>query len=71
MKRMRILARDTVLGAVLTGGIVAFVLGQTIIGLVLALFSLWQFTLLYRGKGGLLVDQRWADVEGKPRIRSK
>lgn len=71
MKRMRVLARDTVLGAVLTAGIVAFVLGQALIGLLVISLSIWQFTLLYRGKGGLLVDQRWADVEGKPRIRSK
>lgn len=68
---MRRFVRDTVLGAVLTGGLVALVLGQGIVGLVLCVFAAWQFVLVYRGKGGLLVDQRWADKEGKPRIRSK
>ena len=71
MKRMRVLARDTVLGAVLTGGLVALVLGQGIVGLVLITLSVWQFTLVYRGKGGLLVDQRWAAGEGKPNLRSR
>ena len=68
---MRVLARDTVLGGVLTGGLVALVLGHGVIGLVLVVFAVWQFTLLYRGKGGLLVDQRWAAKEGKPNLRSK
>ena len=71
VKRMLVLARDTVLGAILAGGLVALVLDQAIIGLLLCAFALWQFALIYWGKGGLLVDQRWADREGKPNIRSK
>jgi hypothetical protein len=62
---------NLVLLGVLAGGLVSLVLGAGILGLALCAFALWQFTLLYRGKGGLLVDQRWADREGKPRIRSK
>lgn len=64
-------SRDFVLWVVLTGGIVALVLGHGVIGLVLCAFAVWQFALAYWGKGGLFVDQRWADREGKPNIRSK
>lgn len=71
MKRTRRAGRDTILWAVLTGGIVALVLGQGIIGLVLCAFAVWQFALVYWGKGGMLVDQRWADVEQEPRIRPR
>jgi hypothetical protein len=55
-------------GIVLTGGVVALVLGQWIIGIVLLAFAVWQFVLIGAGRGGLLVDQRAADKPGKPTV---
>lgn len=63
--------RNLVIIAVLAGGLVALVLGAGLLGLALCVFGVWQLTLVLRAKPGLLVDQRWADREGKPRIRSK
>lgn len=71
MNRTRRTGRDLVVWAVLTGGIVALVLGQGIIGAVLCVFAVWQFYLINAGKGGLFVDQRDADREGKPNLGSK
>lgn len=71
MSRVRRGGRDFVLWAVLTGGIVAFVLGRHLIGLALCALAIWQFALVYWGKGGLFVDQRAADKEGPPRIRPR
>ena len=68
MLRIRRNIRDFVIWAVLTGGIVALVLGQHIIGVVLLAFAVWQFILIGAGRGGLLVDQRAADKPGKPTI---
>lgn len=69
MRRTRHTLRDIVLWAVLTGGLVALVLGQTIIGLVVLAFGLWQLALALSGRGGLFVDQREADKPGKPTLR--
>ena len=68
MKRARRTARDLVIWAVLTGGIVALVLGQGIIGAVLLAFAAWQLVLVARRDGGLFVDQRGADRPGKPTV---
>ncbi|MDD7967272.1 hypothetical protein [Actinomycetospora lemnae] len=68
MKAARRTARDVVIWAGFTAGIVALVLGQTIIGLVLLAFAVWQFTLAARRGGGLFVDQRPADRPGKPTV---
>lgn len=68
MLRIRRNIRDFVIWAVLTGGIVALVLGQHIIGVVLLAFAVWQFILIGAGRGGLLVDQRAADKPGKPTV---
>jgi len=66
--RIRRNVRDFVIWAVLTGGIVALVLGHHIIGAVLLAFAVWQFILIGAGRGGLLVDQRAADKPGKPTV---
>ncbi len=71
MVRMQQGLRNLVITGVFAGGLVALVLGAGLLGLALCLFAVWQFTLVLRAKPGLLVDQRWADREGKPRIRSK
>ncbi|MHC1561226.1 hypothetical protein ACR9E3_19870 [Actinomycetospora sp. C-140] len=53
---------------VATAGIVAMVLGQTIIGAILLAFAVWQLVLVARRGGGLFVDQRAADRPGKPTV---
>jgi hypothetical protein len=68
VKSARRAARDVIIWAVLTGGIVALVLGQTIIGAVLLVFAGWQLVLVARRGGGLFVDQRAADRPGKPTV---
>lgn len=68
MKRVRRNVRDFVLWAVLTGGLVALVLGQAVIGAILVAFAVWQFILIGAGRGGLFVDQRAADKPGKPTV---
>jgi hypothetical protein len=68
VKKARRTARDLVIWATLTGGLVALVLGQGIIGLVLLAFSVWQLVLVARRNGGLFVDQRAADRPGKPTV---
>ncbi len=69
MKGARRAARDLVIWAVTTGGVVALVLGWSIIGAVLLAFAAWQLVLVARRGGGLFVDQRAADRPGKPTIR--
>ncbi|MEJ2889340.1 hypothetical protein [Actinomycetospora aeridis] len=68
MKTARRTARDLVIWATLTGGLVALVLDQGIIGLVLLAFAVWQLVLVARRGGGLFVDQRAADRPGKPTV---
>ncbi|HWN29312.1 MAG TPA: hypothetical protein VNP37_20270 [Actinomycetospora sp.] len=68
MKKVRRTARDLVIWAVLTGGIVGLVLGWGIIGGVLIVFAVWQLVLVARRGGGLFVDQRAADRPGKPTV---
>ena len=68
MKAARRTARDIVIWVTLTGGIVALVLGQTIIGLIVLAFAIWQLAAVARGGGGLFVDQRAADRPGKPTV---
>lgn len=68
MKRTRRTVRDVVVWTVLTGGIVALVLGQHIVAGVLIAFAVWQFVLIGAGRGGLFVDQRAADRPGSPTI---
>jgi hypothetical protein len=68
MKGARVAARNFVIWAVSTCGIVAMVLGHPIIGAVLLLFALWQLVLVARRNGGLFVDQRAADSPGKPTV---
>ena len=68
MKRARRTARDTVIWVAATAGIVAMVLGQTIIGAILLAFAVWQLVLVARRGGGLFVDQRAADRPGKPTV---
>jgi hypothetical protein len=68
VKTARKTARDIVIWVTLTGGIVALVLGQTIIGLLVLAFAIWQLVLVARGGGGLFVDQRAADRPGKPTV---
>ncbi|GAA4877477.1 hypothetical protein [Actinomycetospora straminea] len=68
MKTARRTARDLVIWVVVTAGIVALVLGQTIIGLILLAFGLWQLALALSRGGGLFVDQRAADRPGKPTV---
>lgn len=70
MRRARRTVRDVVIWAVLTGGIVALVMGQHIIGAVLIAFAVWQFIVIGTGRGGLFVDQRAADRPGKPTVSS-
>ena len=67
--RARRTARDTVIWLAATAGIVALVLGASIIGAVLLAFALWQLVLVARRGGGLFVDQRRADRAGKPTVR--
>lgn len=66
--RARRTARDTVIWIAATAGIVALVLGASIIGAVLLAFALWQLVLVARRNGGLFVDQRRADRPGKPTV---
>ena len=66
--RARRTARDTVIWIAATAGIVALVLGASIIGAVLLAFALWQLVLVARRGGGLFVDQRRADRPGKPTV---
>lgn len=68
MKAARRAARDIVIWLALTSGIVALVLGWTIIGLVVLAFAIWQLVLVARRGGGLFVDQRAADRPGKPTV---
>lgn len=68
MKAARRTARDIVIWLALTSGIVALVLGWTIIGLVVLAFAIWQLVLVARRGGGLFVDQRAADRPGKPTV---
>lgn len=68
MKTARRTARDVVIWAVFTAGIVALVLGQGIIGLILLAFGFWQLGLAVSRGGGLFVDQRAADRPGKPTV---
>lgn len=68
MRRARRTARDFVIWAAATSGIVALVLGQGIIGAVLLAFALWQLVLVARRGGGLFVDQRAADRPGRPTV---
>ncbi|PVZ05304.1 hypothetical protein [Actinomycetospora cinnamomea] len=68
MKRTRRTARDFVIWAVATGGLVALVLGWGIIGGILLAFALYQLVLVSKRDGGLFVDQRAADRPGKPTV---
>ncbi|WP_274281943.1 hypothetical protein [Actinomycetospora lutea] len=68
MKTARRAARDIVIWVTMTGGIVALVLGQTVIGLIVLAFAIWQLVLVTRRGGGLFVDQRAADRPGKPTV---
>lgn len=68
MRSVRRTARDLVIWVALTGGLVALVLGQAIIGAVLLAFAVWQLLLVARRGGGLFVDQRAADRPGKPTV---
>ena len=68
MKKARRTARDLVIWAVLTGGIVGLVFGWGIIGGVLIAFAVWQLVLVARRGGGQFVDQRAADRPGKPTV---
>jgi hypothetical protein len=68
VKKARRTARDLVIWAVLTGGIVGLVLGWGIIGGVLIAFAVWQLVLVARRDGGLFVDQRAADRPGRPTV---
>ena len=68
VKKVRRTARDLVIWAVLTGGIVGLVFGWGIIGGVLIAFAVWQLVLVARRDGGLFVDQRAADRPGKPTV---
>lgn len=68
MKTARRTARDIVIWVALTGGIVGMVLGQTLIGLAVLAFGLWQLIIAARRGGGLFVDQRAADRPGKPTV---
>lgn len=69
MERARRTARDLVIWAVATGGVVALVLGWSIIGAVLLAFAAYQLVLVARRGGGLFVDQRSADRPGRPTVR--
>lgn len=69
MERARRTARDLVIWAVATGGVVALVLGWSIIGAVLLAFAVYQLVLVARRGGGLFVDQRSADRPGRPTVR--
>lgn len=66
--RVRRTARDLVIWFTATAGIVALVLGASIIGGVLLAFAVWQLALVARRGGGLFVDQRGADKPGKPTV---
>ncbi len=62
--------RDIVVGAICAGGIVAFVLGYWVIGLVLGVIGIWQVARIVRGRRSIIgIDQRWADQEGRPNLR--
>jgi uncharacterized membrane protein len=69
--RVLVLAlRGVVVGAILAGAIVAFVLHYPLIGAILGVIGLWQLGRVMRGRRSLIgIDQRWADQEGKPNIR--
>jgi hypothetical protein len=68
VKSARRTARDFVIWAAATGGIVSLVLGWGIIGAILLAFVTWQLVLVARRGGGLFVDQRAADRPGKPTV---
>lgn len=68
MKTIRRTARDLVIWALLTGGIVGLVLGWGVIGGILIAVAVWQLVLVARRGGGLFVDQRAADRPGKPTV---
>ena len=61
MRWARRTARDIVIWAAFTCGIVALVFGQTIIGGVLLAFSIWQFVLAAKRGSGLFIDPRDVD----------
>jgi hypothetical protein len=61
--------RDLVVGVLWVATVVAFVLGQPLLGLLVGVVAVWQLLAIARGRGGLFVDQRAADRPGKPQIK--
>ena len=69
MRAVRRTGRDLVVGVLCLATVVAFVLGQPLLGLLVGVVAVWQLLAIARGRGGLFVDQRAADRPGKPQIK--
>jgi glucose uptake protein GlcU len=69
VRAVRRTVRDLVVGLLWVATVVAFVLGQPVLGLLIGVVAAWQLVAIARGRGGLFVDQRGADRPGKPQIK--